>query len=388
MECITELNLKVKYKILMGNMFLKSCLYKKALFLYKYLENSKIKCYNKVIVNYIIEKRSIMFANIYLLHGGILMEVSKFQEFRKKLNHNVSKVIVGKSDKIDKIIVAFICSGHVLLEDVPGLGKTKLAKSLAKSLNCDFKRIQFTPDLLPSDLTGIYFYNQKLGEFEFRKGPLLTNFVLADEINRATPRTQSSLLECMEEGQITIGGDTIYLDKPFFVMGTQNPVEQFGTFPLPEAQLDRFFIRLSMGYPNKTEELDMMDRFMEEDPLASLEAVVTLEEVAFVQENYNKVHVSIPIKEYILDIIKETRKHEECRVGCSPRATLALMKASQAHAAIHGRDFVIPEDVKNMATSVLSHRLVLHTEVDMDRGLAQRVIEEILSNVDTPLEEV
>ncbi|MFX0549420.1 AAA family ATPase [Hathewaya histolytica] len=316
------------------------------------------------------------------------MDVEKFSDFRRRLNHNISKVIVGKSDKIDKIIVAFICSGHVLLEDVPGLGKTKLAKSFAKSLNCEFKRVQFTPDLLPSDLTGIYFYNQKVGDFQFKRGPLITNFVLADEINRATPRTQSALLECMEEGQITVGEDTIILDKPFFVIGTQNPIEQFGTFPLPEAQLDRFFIRLSMGYPNSTEELDMLDRFKEEDPLDTLEPVVSRESIKFVQENYNKVYVSSAIKEYILDIIKETRKHEEVKVGCSPRATLCFMKACQAHAAINGRDFVIPEDIKNMATSVLSHRLVLHTEVDIDRGLAQRVIEEILNKVDTPLEEV
>lgn len=194
------------------------------------------------------------------------MDTIKFQEFREKVTNNINKVIIGKTDKIDKIIVSFICSGHVLLEDVPGLGKTKLAKALAKTVNCSFKRIQFTPDLLPSDLTGIYFYNQKSVEFEFRKGPLLSQLVLADEINRATPRTQSALLECMEERQITVEGNTIKLESPFFVIATQNPVEQFGTFPLPEAQLDRFFMKLSMGYPELSEEKEMLDRFMVEDP--------------------------------------------------------------------------------------------------------------------------
>ncbi|GAA0787725.1 AAA family ATPase [Hathewaya limosa] len=316
------------------------------------------------------------------------MEVMKFKEFRDKINENVSKVIVGKTSKIDKIIVAFICSGHVLLEDVPGLGKTKLARSLAKSLNCEFKRIQFTPDLLPSDLTGIYFYNQKNGEFEFRKGPLLSHFVLADEINRATPRTQSALLECMEENQITVEGNTIQLNKPFFVIGTQNPIEQFGTFPLPEAQLDRFFITLSMGYPNKTEELDMMERFLEEDPLDNLESVVNLQEIKYVQENYNKIHISSHIREYILDIVKETRTNNEVVTGCSPRATLALMKAVQAYAAINGRDYVIPEDIKEMAVSVLSHRLVLHTDMDLNRRLSSKIIEDILNTLPTPLEEI
>ena len=211
------------------------------------------------------------------------MEVLKFQQFREKIRNNVGKVIIGKEENIDKIITAFITSGHVLLEDVPGLGKTKLARSLAKTMNCTFKRIQFTPDLLPSDLTGIYFYNQKDYEFEFRQGPLLSQIVLADEINRATPRTQSALLECMEERQITVEGHTIQLNKPFFVIATQNPVEQFGTFPLPEAQLDRFFMKLSMGYPNYNEEKNMMNRFMERDPLNDLQPVITMEEIEYVQ---------------------------------------------------------------------------------------------------------
>lgn len=314
------------------------------------------------------------------------MDILKFKEFRNKLNNNVGKVIIGKNKKIDKIIVAFICSGHVLLEDVPGLGKTKLAKAMAKSMNCSFKRIQFTPDLLPSDLTGIYYYNQKSGDFEFRQGPLLSQFILADEINRATPRTQSSLLECMEERQITVEGNTIKLNRPFFVIATQNPVEQFGTFPLPEAQLDRFFIKLSLGYPEFLEEKDILDRFMEMDPLDSLEAVIDLQDIEYVQENYNKVHVSDEIKNYIIEIINSTRKHRSVELGCSPRASLSLMKGSQALAAISGRDYVIPEDVKEMAVPVLSHRLILKSDINTVSDRAEEVITEILNTLKTPLE--
>lgn len=316
------------------------------------------------------------------------MEVKRFEEFREKVNENVSKVIIGKKDKIDKIIVAFICSGHVLLEDVPGVGKTKLAKAFAKSMSCSFKRIQFTPDLLPSDLTGIYFYNQKAGEFEFRKGPLLSNLVLADEINRATPRTQSALLECMEERQITVEGNTIKLEKPFLVMATQNPIEQFGTFPLPEAQLDRFFIKISMGYPEYEEEKDMLTRFMEKDPLDDLKSVVTLDDMTYVQDNYVHVTVSDGIKNYILDIIKGTRKSRNIQLGCSPRASLSLMKGSQALAAIKGRDYVIPEDVKEMSVPVLSHRIILKEELTLSDKTLENEIMNILNSVDTPLEKL
>lgn len=316
------------------------------------------------------------------------MDILKFKEFRDKVNDNVGKVIVGKKDKIDKITVAFICSGHVLLEDVPGLGKTKLSKALAKSLNCSFKRIQFTPDLLPSDLTGIYFYNQKSGEFEFRKGPLLSQFVLADEINRATPRTQSALLECMEERQITVEGETVKLHKPFFVMATQNPVEQFGTFPLPEAQLDRFFIKLSLGYPDFIEEKNILDRFMENDPLEELQSVITLEEIQYVQSNYTKVHVSEEIKNYILELVNATRKHKKVELGCSPRASLNLMKGSQALAAISGRDYVIPEDIKEMAIPVLSHRIILKHAISGSLNKADEVIIDILNTVYTPIEQL
>lgn len=316
------------------------------------------------------------------------MNVEKFVEFKNRLEENVSKVIVGKKDKIDKIVAAFICSGHVLLEDVPGLGKTKLAKSLARSLNCSFKRIQFTPDLLPSDLTGIYFYNQKTLEFEFRKGPLLSQFVLADEINRATPRTQSALLECMEERQITVEGDTIKLDKPFFVIATENPVEQFGTFPLPEAQMDRFFIRLSMGYPEYKEEKDILDKFMGKDPLDELKPVISMEDIEYVQSNFCKVHVSEEIKKYILDIVNATRNHKDIELGGSPRASLNLMRGSQALAAINGRDYVLPEDIKEMAIPVLSHRIILKNNINTSLIGQEEVILQILNTIKTPLEEI
>jgi len=315
------------------------------------------------------------------------MDIKKFEEFRGKVRDNIGKVIVGKGDNIDKIIVAFICSGHVLIEDVPGLGKTKLAKSLSSSMNCMVKRIQFTPDLLPSDLTGIYYYNQKNQEFEFRKGPLLSQIVLADEINRATPRTQSALLECMEERQITVEGNTIKLEKPFFVIATQNPVEQFGTFPLPEAQLDRFFMKLSLGYPDAKEEKTMMNRFMTEDPLNDLGAVVTMEDIEFVQSNYTMVHVSEEIKDYIIAIVGATRSHREVELGCSPRATLNMMKGSQALAAIRGRDYVIPEDIKELAVPILSHRLMLKNDLGLGNK-CKMLIEEIISTIQAPLEKL
>ncbi|MGH4122930.1 MAG: AAA family ATPase [Clostridium sp.] len=315
------------------------------------------------------------------------MDTKKFEEFRGKIKENVGKVIVGKGDNIDKIIVAFICSGHVLIEDVPGLGKTKLAKSLSSSMNCMFKRIQFTPDLLPSDLTGIYYYNQKNQEFEFRSGPLLSQIVLADEINRATPRTQSALLECMEERQITVEGNTIKLQRPFFVIATQNPVEQFGTFPLPEAQLDRFFMKLSLGYPDAIEEKAMMNRFMIADPLNDLQAVVSMEDIEYVQNNYTMIHVSEEIKDYIIAIVSATRSHREVELGCSPRATLNMMKGSQALAAIRGRDYVIPEDIKELAVPILSHRLMLKNDLGLGNK-SKTLIEEIISTIQAPLEKL
>ena len=316
------------------------------------------------------------------------MNTEQFVNFRKNIQENVSKVIVGKEEVIDKIICSFICQGHVLMEDVPGLGKTKLSKAFSRSLNCSFKRIQFTPDLLPSDLTGIYFYNQKSGEFEYRKGPLLSQFVLADEINRATPRTQSALLECMEERQITVEGHTIKLEEPFFVMATQNPVEQFGTFPLPEAQLDRFFIRLSMGYPELFEEELLLDRFNLSDPLEELSAVVSIEEILKLQKEYHQVFLSKEVKDYILSIVRGTRKHKDIELGCSPRASLNLMRASQAYAALKGRDYVLPEDVKALAVSVLSHRLTVKNLIGSQLEKSEEIIKGILSTVEAPLEKL
>jgi len=314
------------------------------------------------------------------------MDLEKFKVFRERTMQNISKVIIGKEHIIDKIIVSFITSGHVLLEDVPGLGKTKLCKTLSKTMNCSFKRIQFTPDLLPSDLTGIYFYNQQSKTFEFREGPLLSQIVLADEINRATPRTQSALLECMEERQITVEGNTIKLKRPFFVIATQNPVEQFGTFPLPEAQLDRFFMRLSMGYPSYDDEIKVMDRFVGEDLLESLEPAITMEEIKYVQENYNKVHVSDEIRRYIVDLVNATRTNSEIELGCSPRATLNLMKGCQALAAIRERDYVILEDVKELAVPVMSHRIILKSEINSGSEKSERVIQSILATIETPLD--
>lgn len=316
------------------------------------------------------------------------MEIQKFKAFANKVTENVNKVIVGKEKNIRKIIVAFISSGHVLLEDVPGLGKTKLARSLSKSMNCSFKRIQFTPDLLPSDLVGIYYYNQKTQEFEYRQGPILSQFLLADEINRATPRTQSALLECMEERQVTVEGNSIKLSKPFFIIATQNPIEQFGTFPLPEAQLDRFFMKLSMGYPDFEDEKNMIDRFILSDPLEELQPVVTMEEIEYVQNNYNKVHVSEDIKKYILNIVVATRNHTDVELGCSPRGTLNLIKGSQALAAISGRGYVIPEDVKELAVSILSHRLILKSEMNLGNDKASGIIEEIIDTIEAPLEKL
>lgn len=322
----------------------------------------------------------------FLLIGGMIM--NREIQLIESIVNNIEKVIIGKKNEIYNIMKGILADGHILIEDVPGVGKTTLVKALTKTLNLTYSRIQFTPDLLPSDLTGIYFYNQKNYEFEFRQGPLLSQIVLADEINRATPRTQSALLECMEERQITVEGHTIKLNKPFFVIATQNPVEQFGTFPLPEAQLDRFFMKLSMGYPNYNEEKNMMNRFMESDPLNNLHSVITMEEIEYVQNNYSKVHVSEEIKEYILNIVIATRKHKSIELGCSPRATLNLMKGCQAYAAINGRDYVIPEDVKILAPSIMSHRIILRSEINIDDNKAEKLINDILNTIEAPLEKL
>lgn len=319
-----------------------------------------------------------------------------------RIADNIEKVIVGKRQVIELMLAALLAEGHVLLEDVPGTGKTMLSRALAQSLDMTFKRIQFTPDLLPSDITGLNFYNQKEGEFQLRKGPVFSNIVLADEINRATPRTQSSLLECMEERQVTIDGETCVLEKPFFVIATQNPVENAGTYPLPEAQLDRFMMKLSVGVPQPEEELQMMQRFMKGEIQKELTGVCSREEFLDLQKKSREVHIHSDLLQYIQAIVQVTRKHEKVRMGVSPRGTLALMRAVQAWALVRGRDYVIPEDIRLLAIPVLAHRMLLSgsaavlghlggrrgsEKAGLTGGPADDVIKEILSKVPVPVED-
>jgi MoxR-like ATPase len=314
------------------------------------------------------------------------MDLDVFLNFRNKIKDNISRVIVGKGDVIDLVIVSFICGGHILLEDVPGLGKTMLVKAFAKSVGYDFKRIQFTPDLLPSDLTGINFYNQKIGDFQFKPGPLFANIILADEINRATPRTQSSLLEAMEEKQITVDGITRKLPEPFMVLATQNPIESYGTFPLPEAQLDRFFMRIKIGYPTRDEEVEIVNRNKNPNMLDNLEKVITQEEVDYVRNNYSEVKISEEVMDYLLDIVEKTRTIDISQLGVSPRGTIALFKASQVYASINGRDYIIPEDIKEMAPYVLNHRVILKG-ISKDRNIYS-FIKSLVDTVKVPVEEM
>jgi len=300
---------------------------------------------------------------------------------------NIKKVIVGKPDVLELAMVAVLCEGHTLIEDVPGIGKTTLAKALARSLGCSFHRVQCTPDLLPSDITGIYFFNQKLSAFEFRPGPVMSNIVLVDEINRATPRTQSSLLECMEERQVTVDGTTIPLPRPFLVIATQNPVELHGTFPLPEAQLDRFLLKLELGYPGEEEEDVMLLRFEHNSPLDTLPPVTSAEEILRLKCLAQEVYVEPSVRHYVLGIIRQTRHDPAVELGASPRASLALYKAAQALALVSGRDFVVPDDVKRLVVPVLAHRLILSTEASLHNQSKESLLERIRDSVPAPVED-
>jgi MoxR-like ATPase len=302
----------------------------------------------------------------------------------RRLYDNISKVIIGKQKTIELLLVALLAEGHVLMEDVPGLGKTLLAKTLARSIGGAFKRVQFTPDLLPSDITGFNVYNQQSGQFSYQAGPVITNVLLADEINRTIPRTQASLLESMEERQVTVDGKTHLLPRPFFVMATQNPIELEGTFPLPEAQLDRFLLKVQLGYPDKAEEFAILERFQESDPLTDLEAVTRPETICELQAVCRNIHISIPVREYIIDIVRATRENISLRYGASPRGTLALMRTGQALAALRGRDYVLPDDIKYLAGPVLAHRLMLLEEDRLRGRHAADVLAEIVRQQPVP----
>jgi len=312
------------------------------------------------------------------------MEINKLLKLREKLFKNLSKVIIGKSDVIDFVIMAIICKGHILIEDIPGTGKTMLAKSLALSIDSKFSRIQFTPDMLPSDVTGVSFYNQVNQKLEFRKGPLFANIVLADEINRATPKTQSALLEGMEEKQITVDGFTHKLPDVFLVIATQNPIDYEGTFQLPEAQLDRFLIKIHIGYPDNKAEKEIMKSQNIDHPINSINQVITEEEILFMQEEIKKVHVSEEIMQYILGIINATRKNDTIYLGASPRGSLALYRLGQCRAAFNNRDYVIPDDIKQVSFPVISHRIIFQPSVRMQDIEYEEFIEEMVDHVKVP----
>jgi MoxR-like ATPase len=308
------------------------------------------------------------------------------QSIAQKLTQNIQKVIVGKQEAIHFLLAAVLCEGHVLLEDVPGTGKTTLARALAASLGCSFRRIQFTPDLLPSDVTGLSWFNQKTQEFEFRAGPIQAQVILADEINRATPRTQSAMLEAMQERQVTADGVTRPLPRPFLVLATQNPVELEGTFPLPEAQLDRFLLRVGIGYPSQVEENRILERFRLDDPLPELKTVTSAEEILALQQTRRQVRVEESVRDYIVRIARATRTNSDIQLGASPRATMALYQVAQAWAAIQGRDFVLPDDIKIVAPSVLCHRLIIAPQAQLRGRNANELVSDIVSAVPVPVE--
>ncbi len=309
------------------------------------------------------------------------MDVKSFTE---RVIGNIEKVIIGKRGSLELAVAGLLCQGHILIEDVPGVGKTMLARSLARSLGCSFNRIQFTPDMLPSDVTGVSIFNQVTREFEFRPGPILSQVVLADEINRATPKTQAALLEAMEERQVTVDGVTHILPRPFLVLATQNPIEYEGTFPLPEAQVDRFLIRLRLGYPNSEDEIRILERQQYRHPIEDIQQVVSVEELTSVQEAVKNIYVSQLLKRYIIDLIQQTRQHVEVYLGASPRGSLALIRMAQAKAAISGRDYVLPDDIKGLVVPTLAHRVILGPGARLRDLTTTQIIEEIVSGVAVP----
>jgi len=312
------------------------------------------------------------------------VDIAKVQDLGNRLKMNLSNVIIGKDETIALTVVAFLCQGHILIEDVPGVGKTMLARSLAKSLGCSFKRIQFTPDMLPSDVTGVSIFNQNTREFEYRPGPLMAQIVLADEINRATPKTQSALLEAMEERQITVDGTTYGLPVPFMVLATQNPIEYEGTFPLPEAQLDRFLMRIDLGYTSLSNEIKILEQQKLIHPILELEPVINIDEILAAQEIIKHVHVSDPVKRYIVEMVRETREHPEVYLGSSPRGSLGLFRAGQARAALNGRDYVLPDDVKFLAPNILPHRVVVSPAARLTDINSTKIVREILDSLPVP----
>lgn len=304
----------------------------------------------------------------------------------QKIVDNINKVMVGKKDIAILSLVAILAKGHVLLEDVPGVGKTMMVRALAKSIGCEFKRIQFTPDLLPSDVTGVSIYNKKTNEFEFRQGPIMGQIILADEINRTSPKTQSALLEAMEEGSVTVDGETMPLADPFFVMATQNPVEYEGTYPLPEAQMDRFLFKLQMGYPTMLEELEVLNLQEKQSPIDTLQAVMTKEHIHAFQQAVQTIHVDASIKEYIVEIAQATRKHPSVYLGVSPRGSIALMKAAQAYALLNQRDYVIPDDVQYLVPYTLPHRMILTSEATYEGKKAETLLRQMLEQIGVPVQ--
>ncbi|HEU5347864.1 MAG TPA: MoxR family ATPase [Ktedonobacterales bacterium] len=312
------------------------------------------------------------------------LSVENIRDGAQRVIANVEQVIVGKHEAVQLTLIAVICRGHVLIEDVPGVGKTVLTKAIARSIGCTFKRIQFTPDLLPSDVTGVSMFNQRTGEFEFRSGPIMSQFVLADEINRATPKTQSALLEAMEEGQITVDGETHRLPEPFLVMATQNPIEYEGTFPLPEAQLDRFMLNISLGYPETSDEMTILDRQQRSHPIDALGQILTAHELTSIQHQIREIRVPEEIRRYIVDLVSSTRQHQQVYLGASPRGSLALFRGAQAYAALNGREYVLADDVKALVKPTLSHRLIIAPAARVRGVTPSAVLEEVLVTVPTP----